>query len=131
MSPENETKVPSLGELIRPLPGKIAVLVESKQEFVGGGIYIPVGIAKSVHEERPTYGKVVAVGEDASDDPDIKSEYYINVGDTVLFGKFSGTKIEWIHPVTRDREKVVIMLEREVLAIVLSPEQAAALKVKA
>lgn len=130
MSTENETKVPSLSELIRPLPGKIAVLVESKQEFIGG-LYIPVGVAKSIHEERPTYGKVVAVGEDASDDPDIKTEYYINVGDTVIFGKFSGTKIEWIHPVTRDREKVVIMLEREVLAIVLSPEQAAALKVKA
>ena len=120
-----------LGDLIEPMPGKIAVQIETKKEFTSAGLYIPVATARTIHEERATQGKVVAVGND--DDDDLESApAKIKVGDTVLFGKYSGTKIEYLpDPKKRDeKEQVIVMQERDVLAILRSPAEASKLRVR-
>ena len=60
----------------------------------------------SVAKEKPLQGKVVAVGNGTKDE-----EMVIAVGDTVLYGKYAGTEIEF------EGEKYLIMRQSDVLAI--------------
>lgn len=121
----------SLGDLIEPMPGKIAVQIETKKEMTPGGLYIPIDTARSVHEARATQGRVVAIGSDDEDDL-ASAPSRVSIGDTVIFGKYTGTKISW-HPGgdrTKDKEELVIMYEKDLLAILRSPEEARHIKVK-
>ena len=85
------------------------VLVEriDEDEKTAGGIIIP-----DTAKEKPSEGKVVAVGsgtkaEDGSVTPlDVKS------GDKILFGKWSGTEV------TVDGKELLIMKESDVLGII-------------
>lgn len=126
----------TLGEMIRPMPGKLAVLINTKDEITPQGLFIPRDLVASIHEQRPTSGKVVAIGDEGEDSSDPDSDLQtpprrVSLGDTVLFGKYSGTKISWQNPTKRDhKEEVVILLERDILAVLISPEQAANIKVK-
>lgn len=118
----------SLGDMVQPLSGKIAVLVNTKDEITPQGLLIPESTARSIHEERPTSGEVVAVGDEVDE---------VEVGDIVVFGKYTGTRLSF-QPKdsdgkpdrTKPKETVIVMDERSVLAIVLTPEQAANIKVK-
>lgn len=136
MSESEETPV-GLGDMILPMPGKIAVQVDTKNEITPGGLFIPVDSVKTIHESRATQGVVVAHGDDTEDEDDLDSAPpRTKVGDTVLFGKYTGTKITWQPPtpegsaVRPPREEVIVMYEKDVLAILLSPEQAKNIKVK-
>lgn len=124
----------SLGDLIDPMPGKIVVQVATKDEFTPGGLYIPVDTARTIHEARATQGVVVAIGGETDEPVELEDDLtgLLKIGDTVLFGKYTGTKVEWQpDPENRNkREQVIIMMERDVLAILRSPEQARGLKVK-
>lgn len=111
----------SLGDMIQPLAGKVAVLVETKDEITAGGLYIPVETARSVHEDRPTRGVVVAVGDDVDE---------VEVGQTVIFGKYTGTKIKYQIDRSVSAETVIIMDERSILTVLLSPEEASNIKVR-
>lgn len=132
-----------LGDMIVPMPGKIAVQVETKEEFRPGGLFIPIDTARSVHEQRATQGVVVAHGDDDPDDEeDLDSPPpRVKVGDVVLFGKYTGTKITWQPPTPEgfvpskdnpppQRQEVIVMYEKDVLAVLLTPEQAKNIKVK-
>lgn len=145
----------TLADLIQPLFGRIVIQVETKAEWTPSGLYIPVDTARTVHEQRATQGKVVAVswGEavripsgstegidlepgkaylmDDDDEELSQAPHAVSVGDTVLFGKYTGTKITWQPDRTKDRQDVIIMQERDVLAVLHSPEQARNIKVKA
>ena len=87
----------------------LRVLVEriDEDEKTAGGIIIP-----DTAKEKPSEGKVVAVGsgtkaEDGSVTPlDVKS------GDKILFGKWSGTEV------TVDGKELLIMKESDVLGII-------------
>lgn len=132
-----EEKPVTLGDLIAPMPGKIAVQVDTKNEFTPGGLFIPVETARTIHEARATQGIVVAHGDDSDEDDDLESPPpRTKVGDTVLFGKYTGTKITWQPPTPEGqkerppREEVIVMHEKDVLAILLSPEQAKNIRVK-
>ena len=78
-----------------------------EDEKTAGGIIIP-----DTAKEKPSEGKVVAVGsgtkaEDGSVTPlDVKS------GDKILFGKWSGTEV------TVDGKELLIMKESDVLGII-------------
>lgn len=130
----SDTPAVTLGQLVRPMPGKIVVQVETKNEVTPGGLFIPVETARSIHEQRATQGKVVAIGAD--DEGDLESApSLVNLGDVVLFGKYTGTKVEWQPPAPEGqprppKEQVIIMFEKDVLAVLLSPEQATGIKVK-
>jgi co-chaperonin GroES (HSP10) len=73
---------------------------------------IPRGNRHPRHRERPTFGKVIAVGQGKvlengqTRAPDVK------VGDRVLFGKYSGTEVKV------DNEEIVVMREDDVMAVV-------------
>lgn len=67
-------------------PNEDRVLVEPAQaeEKTMGGIIIP-----DTAKEKPQRGTVVAVGPGKKDEP-----ITLNVGDSVFYGKYSGTEIQ-------------------------------------
>ena len=91
----------------RPLHDRVLVERIDEDEKTAGGIIIP-----DTAKEKPSEGKVVAVGsgtkaEDGSVTPlDVKS------GDKILFGKWSGTEV------TVDGKELLIMKESDVLGII-------------
>ena len=91
----------------RPLHDRVLVERIDEDEKTAGGIII-----HDTAKEKPSEGKVVAVGsgtkaEDGSVTPlDVKS------GDKILFGKWSGTEV------TVDGKELLIMKESDVLGII-------------
>ena len=85
---------------IKPLADRVLVLPAPAEEK-GGGIIIP-----DTAKEKPQRGKVVAVGKGTKDD-----EMVLKVGDTVLYGKYSGTELEY------EGEKYLMMRQSDVLAV--------------
>ena len=71
-----------------------------------GGIIIPDSA-----KEKPQQGKVISVGKGKSNDEGKVFPLDVKAGDTVLFGKYSGTEIKL------DNEDLLIMREEEVLGI--------------
>jgi chaperonin GroES len=72
-----------------------------------GGLYIP-----DTAKEKPQKAEVIAVGEGKFNDQDTRMKLDVKKGDTVLIGKYSGTKIKI------DDVEYTILREDEVLAIV-------------
>ena len=92
---------------VRPLRDRILVtrLEESEQRI--GGIIIPDSA-----KEKPQQAKVVAVGRGRVNDKGDVFPLDIKVGDTVLFGKYTGTEIKL------DGTEYLILREEEVLGVV-------------
>lgn len=67
----------------RPLAGKVLIKPKAAEERTASGIIIP-----NSAKEKPLQGEVVAVGNPKKDE-----EMEVKVGDTVLFGKYSGTEL--------------------------------------
>ena len=86
---------------IKPLANRVLVQPAPAEEKVGG-IIIP-----DTAKEKPQRGTVVAVGDGTKDDPMVLKD-----GDTVLYGKYSGTELEV------EGEKYLMMRQSDVLAIV-------------
>ena len=86
---------------IRPLADRVLVEPKEAETKTASGIYIP-----ETAKEKPQQGKVIAVGSGKKDEPmDLK------VGDTVLYGKYSGTEI------TVDGKDYLMMRQSDVLAV--------------
>jgi chaperonin GroES len=92
---------------VRPLHDRLLVRRIDEKETAPGGIIIP-----DTAKEKPTEGRVLAAGNGRVLDNGTKLALEVKVGDTILFGKYSGTEIKV------DGEEVVIVREDEVLAIV-------------
>jgi chaperonin GroES len=92
---------------IRPLHDRLIVKREAEERKSPGGIVIP-----DTATEKPTFGKVIAVGKGKVLEngevraPDVKT------GDKILFGKYSGTEVKV------DGEELVVMREEDVMAVV-------------
>lgn len=86
---------------IKPLADRVLILPMAAEEKTVGGIIIP-----DTAKEKPLQGKVVAVGNGTKEE-----EMVIAVGDQVLYGKYSGTELEF------EGEKYLIMRQSDVLAI--------------
>src|SRR5438067_2517416 len=92
---------------IRPLHDRVIVKREAEERKSPGGIVIP-----DTASEKPTFGKVIAVGQGKVLEngqvrpPDVK------VGDRILFGKYSGTEVKVNY------EELVVMREEDVMAVV-------------
>ena len=90
----------------RPLHDRVVVSRIEEDTKSAGGIIIP-----DTATEKPSTGKVLAVGpgerrEDGTiTPPDVKA------GDTVLFGKWSGTEVKI------DGEEVLIMKESDIMGV--------------
>ena len=86
---------------IRPLADRVLILPQPAEEKTIGGIIIP-----DTAKEKPLQGKVIAVGNGTKDE-----QMEITVGDQVLYGKYSGTEVEF------EGVKYLIMRQSDVLAI--------------
>ena len=73
------------GIKIKPLADRVVIEPEKAEEKTISGIIIP-----DTAKEKPQKGKVVAVGAGTNDE---KME--VKKGDTVLYGKYSGTEINY------------------------------------
>jgi chaperonin GroES len=91
---------------IRPLHDRL-VIKRLEEERTVGGIVIP-----DTATEKPVKGKVMAVGCGKLLDNGEVRALAVKVGDTVIFGKYSGTEIKE-HGI-----EYVIMREDDVLAII-------------
>jgi chaperonin GroES len=89
-----------------PLHDRILVQRLEETETMRGGIIIPDSA-----KEKPQQGKVISVGKGKSNDEGKVFPLDVKSGDTVLFGKYSGTEIKL------DGEDFLIMREEEVLGI--------------
>ncbi len=90
-----------------PLHDRILVTRQEEGETMRGGIIIPDSA-----KEKPMQGTVVSVGKGKSNDEGKVFPLDVKAGDTILFGKYSGTEIKL------DGEDYLIMREEEVLGIV-------------
>ncbi|HEY5382532.1 MAG TPA: co-chaperone GroES [Acidobacteriaceae bacterium] len=89
-----------------PLHDRILVQRLEEGETLRGGIIIPDSA-----KEKPQQGKVISVGKGKSNDEGKVFPLDVKAGDTILFGKYSGTEIRL------DGEEYLIMREEEVLGI--------------
>jgi chaperonin GroES len=89
-----------------PLHDRILVRRLEEGETVRGGIIIPDSA-----KEKPQSGEVISVGKGKSNDEGKVFPLDVKAGDTILFGKYSGTEIKL------DGEDLLIMREEEVLGI--------------
>ena len=87
---------------IKPLADRVLILPAPAEEKTIGGIIIP-----DTAKEKPLQGEVVAVGHGTKDE-----EMILKVGDTVLYGKYSGTEIEF------EGKKYLMMRQSDVLAVI-------------
>ena len=92
---------------VRPLRDRILVKRFLEEEQKVGGIIIP-----DTAKEKPQQGKVVAVGNGRVTDEGKVIPLDVKVGDTILFGKYSGTEIKL------EGTEYLIVREEEILAIV-------------
>ena len=70
---------------IKPLADRVLIEPAAAEEKTIGGIIIP-----DTAKEKPLQGKVVATGNGTKDE-----EMVVKEGDTVLYGKYAGTELEY------------------------------------
>jgi chaperonin GroES len=92
---------------LKPLHDRIVVKVLDAETKTASGLIIPDNAA-----EKPTQGRVLAVGAGHRAKDGSVLTMSVTVGDTVLFGKFAG------NPVKIDGEELTIMREEDVFAVV-------------
>ncbi|KAA1246213.1 co-chaperone GroES [Aquimarina sp. RZ0] len=91
-----------MGVNIKPLSDRVVVEPLPAETQTASGLYIPDSA-----QEKQQKGKVAAVGNGKKD-----HEMTVKVGDTVLYGKYSGTELKL------DGNDYLIMREDDILAIV-------------
>jgi len=87
---------------IKPLADRVLVEPIEAETKTASGIIIPDNA-----KEKPQKGKVMAVGKGSKENPTT-----VKVGDTVLYGKYSGTELKF------EGNDYLIMSEKDILAIV-------------
>ena len=93
---------------LRPLNDRIVVEPLEQEEQTSSGIFLP-----ETAKEKPQQGKVIAAGPGARDEDGNSMALDVQVGDTVLFAKYTGTEIKM------DGKKYLIMKESDVLGVLL------------
>jgi chaperonin GroES len=93
---------------IRPLQDRVIVKrIEEAVEKTKGGIIIP-----DTAKEKPQQGKIIAVGKGKVNEDGKLTPLDVKVGDTILFGKYSGSEIKL------NGEEHLIMREEDILGVV-------------
>ena len=85
---------------LTPLYDRIIVKSSAPEEITKGGIIIP-----DTAKEKPLHGQIVATGNGTKDE-----EMILKEGDEVLYGKYSGTELEY------EGTKYIMMRQSDVLA---------------
>ncbi|MCQ2350827.1 MAG: co-chaperone GroES [Paludibacteraceae bacterium] len=87
---------------IKPLADRVLIKPNAAEEKSAGGIILPDSA-----KEKPLRGTVMATGKGTKDE-----EMVVKEGDSVLYGKYAGTEIEF------EGEKYLIMRQSDILAII-------------
>ena len=98
----------------RPLHDRVVIRRAEGDTKSKGGIIIPDNA-----KEKPQEGEVIAVGPGARDESGALIPLDVKAGDTILFGKWSGTEVKI------DGEDLLIMKEADIMGII---EKAIAVK---
>jgi chaperonin GroES len=91
----------------RPLHDRVVVKRVKEEEKTKGGIIIP-----ETAQEKPQEGEIVAVGPGARDEDGERIDMDVEVGDRILFGKWSGTEVKI------DGEDLLIMKESDIMGVI-------------
>ena len=91
----------------RPLHDRVVIRRLNAEEKSAGGIIIP-----DTAQEKPMEGEVVAVGPGARNEQGQIVAADVKAGDSILFGKWSGTEVKL------DGEELLIMKESDIMGIV-------------
>lgn len=92
---------------LKPLGDRVVLRLVEQEEKTKGGILLP-----DTAKEKPQKGKVLAVGTGKVLDNGQKIPLDVKAGDTVIFGRYSGTEIKI------EGEEYLIVSERDILAVV-------------
>ena len=92
---------------IRPLHDRVIVRREEEERTSPGGIVIPDNVT-----EKPIQGCITAVGKGKILEDGEVRPLDVEVGDRVLFGKYSGTEVKL------DGEELLVMREEDVMAVI-------------
>lgn len=87
---------------VKPLADRVLILPAPAETRTKSGLIIP-----DTAQEKPLKGEVVATGNGTKDE-----EMILKVGDTVLYGKYAGTELEF------EGKKYLMMRQSDVLAVV-------------
>lgn len=90
----------------KPLHDRVLVRRLEDEERTAGGVIIP-----DTAKEKPMQGAVVATGPGGRDDKGNIVAMDVKAGDTILFGKWSGTEVKM------DGEELLIMKESDIMGI--------------
>ena len=91
----------------RPLHDRVVVKRITAENKSAGGIIIP-----DTAQEKPTQGEIIAVGPGGRDEAGKLIPLDVKVGNTVLFGKWSGTEVKL------DGEELLIMKESDIMGVI-------------
>jgi chaperonin GroES len=92
---------------IRPLHDRVVVRRKEEETTTPGGIVLP-GSAT----EKPVQGEVIAAGKGKILENGDVRPLDVQVGDTVLFGKYSGTEVKL------NGEEVLVMREEDIMGVI-------------
>ncbi|MGJ8670005.1 MAG: co-chaperone GroES [Oceanococcus sp.] len=92
---------------LRPLHDRVIVKRLEEETTSPGGIVIP-----DTATEKPSRGEIVAAGNGKIQDNGEVRPLDVKVGDTILFGKYSGTEVKV------DGDELLVMREDDIMAIV-------------
>ena len=91
---------------ITPLHDRVIVEQLDAEQITAGGIIIP-----DTAQEKPSEGKVVAVGPGARDADGKRHKLSVKKGDRILYGKWSGTEVK------ADGKDLMIVQEGDILGV--------------
>lgn len=92
---------------LRPLQDRVIVEAMEQETKTKGGILIPDTV-----KEKPMQGKVVAAGPGARDANGKLIPMGVQIGDVILYGKWSGTEVKI------DGKDLLVMKESDIMGIV-------------
>jgi len=92
---------------IKPLSDRVLVRRLDVDEKTAGGIIIPDSA-----QEKPSEGKILAVGPGERDESGDIHKLDVSKGDRILFSKFAGTEVKL------DGEELLIMKESDIMGII-------------
>lgn len=105
------TFMPEVGNVkimkLRPLGSRVVVLPIPESNKTEGGLFKP-----ETAKERPTRGKVVAVGPGSVGEDGVRATPDVSEGDEVLFSKYAGTEI------VVNNEECRVLDENDIIGVV-------------
>lgn len=93
--------------MLRPLGDRIIIELVEVEEKTASGLVLPDSA-----KEKPSQGKVVAVGTGRVLDNGTRVELEVKEGDTIIFSKYSGTEVKY------EGTEYLILRESDILAVI-------------